>query len=135
MNIIDFLKLYIFTVPVFFAIDIVWLVSMSKNFYGKYLGYLMSPSPNWSAAILFYLINIVGIIFFCVSPALEKGTVMKAVLFGALYGLCTYATYDLTNLATIKNWPLIVTIVDMIWGVILSSTVAGVSFMIGKKIL
>ena len=129
-----FIKLYAITLPVFFAIDMVWLGLIAKNFYQKHIGFLMTPTVNWLAAMVFYLLFIAGLILFVISPALERRDVMHALIYGALFGLISYATYDLTNLATIKNWPLIVTIVDLIWGTILSASVSIVSFLIARKL-
>lgn len=117
----------------FFAIDIVWLVFIAKNLYQKYLGYLLSPKPNWLAAILFYLVFIYGLVYFVVGPALEKGSVKHALVSGLLFGLITYATYDLTNLATIKDWPLFITVVDLIWGSVLCGSVSVLSYFIMTK--
>ncbi len=111
-----------------------WLGLVAKNFYSKHLGFLMSPTVNWSAALLFYLLFIAGTILFVISPALEKNSWIHAVLFGILFGLVTYATYDLTNLATLKNWPLIVTIVDLLWGMVVSSSVSLITFIVAKKL-
>ena len=111
-----FLKVYAIALPVFFAIDMVWLGLVAKNFYAKHIGYLMAPTVNWMAAILFYLLFIVGAVVFVITPALEQKSWVYALLFGALFGLLTYATYDLTNLATVKDWPLLVTVVDLLWG-------------------
>lgn len=127
-----YIKLYLLTVPVFFAIDILWLGYLARGFYREHLGFILSPNVNWTAAIVFYLIFIAGILFFAVLPALEKGSIGNALLLGALFGFFTYATYDLTNLATLKDWPLIVVIVDIIWGSVLCASVAACSFMIGK---
>jgi uncharacterized membrane protein len=132
MNYIDYLKLYALTVPVFFAVDIIWLGFIAKKFYRNNLGFILSPDVNWSAAISFYLLYIVGIIIFAVVPAIEKDSLGKALLWGSLYGFFTYATYDLTNMATIKNWPLKVVMVDILWGVFLCSIVASISFLIAK---
>ena len=132
MNYIDYLKLYALTVPVFFAVDIIWLGFVAKKFYRNNLGFILSPDVNWSAAISFYLLYIVGIIIFAVVPALEKNSLGNALLWGSLYGFFTYATYDLTNMATIKNWPLKVVIIDILWGVFLCSMVASISFLIAK---
>lgn len=129
-----FIKLYFITLPIFFIIDMIWLGLVAKNFYAKHLGFLMKTNVDWVAAIIFYLLFIVGLVFFVISPALEKGSWVYALLFGALFGLITYATYDLTNLATIKDWPIIVTIVDLIWGMVLASSVSVVSFFIASKI-
>lgn len=122
------------TLPIFFGIDIIWLTVVAKNFYSKYLGYIMSPNPNWAAAIIFYLLFIGGLIFFVLSPALEKNSWQHALTAGVLFGLMTYATYDLTNLATIKSWPLLVTIIDLVWGMILSASVSIMSYFLAKKL-
>jgi uncharacterized membrane protein len=132
MNVMFYLKLYALTVPVFFAIDILWLGIVAKKFYRKNLGFILSPDVNWWAAISFYLLYIVGILIFAVVPALEKDSLGKALLWGSFYGFFTYATYDLTNMATIKNWPLKVVMVDILWGVFLCSMVASTSYLIGK---
>ncbi|MCX6732481.1 MAG: DUF2177 family protein [Candidatus Roizmanbacteria bacterium] len=129
-----FIKLYLITLPIFFGIDMVWLGLISKNFYSKHLGYLMTPHVNWIAALLFYLLFIGGLVLFVISPALEKNNWMSALFMGMAFGLMTYATYDLTNLATIKNWPLIVTIVDLIWGMTLSAGVSVASYFLAKKL-
>ena len=132
MNIIFYLKLYSLTVTVFFAVDMIWLGFVAKKFYRNNLGFVLSPDVNWPAAISFYLVYIAGILIFAVVPALEKESLSKALFWGCLYGFFTYATYDLTNMATIKNWPLKVVMVDILWGVFLCSTVASISFLIGK---
>lgn len=124
------IKNYLTSLLVFLAIDMVWLTVVAKNFYAKHLGYLMSKNPNLLAAGIFYLIYILGMVVLVLTPALEKKSLMQAILHGALFGLCGYATYDLTNMATIRDWPLIVTVVDLIWGTVLSATVAGVSYLI-----
>ena len=102
-----FIKLYAIALPVFFAIDMVWLGLVAKNFYKSQIGFLMKPDINWTAAIIFYLLFIVGLVLFVIMPAVEKGSWVYALLFGALFGLITYATYDLTNLATLKDLSLI----------------------------
>lgn len=128
------LKLYFIALPVFFAIDMIWLGLVAKNFYNKYLGYIMTPNVNWAAAIIFYLLFIFGLVLFVVMPGLEKNSLGRVVAMGVLFGLVTYATYDLTNLATIKNWPLMVTVVDLCWGMVLSAAVSSITFLIAKKI-
>jgi len=132
MNFSFYLKLYLLTIPVFFLIDMVWLGFIAKNFYQKEIGHLMADDPNWVAAIIFYLIYIVGIIFFSVQPALEEGGWQKALLYGVLFGFFTYATYDLTNLATLKNWSVKVVLGDIVWGMFLCGTVTTASFFIAK---
>jgi uncharacterized membrane protein len=129
-----FIKLYAIALPVFFAIDMVWLGLVAKNFYKNQIGFLMTPNINWLAAILFYLLFIVGLVLFVITPAVEKGSWTHALLFGALFGLVCYATYDLTNLATLKDWPLLVTIVDLVWGATLGALVSVITYFIAGKL-
>lgn len=129
-----FLKLYGIALPIFFAADMAWLGVAAKNFYAKQIGFLMTPKVNWAAAILFYLLFLAGLVVFVIAPAIEKGSWAHALLFGALFGLITYATYDLTNLATLKDWPLALTVVDLIWGTILASSVSGGTYLIAHKL-
>ena len=129
-----FTKLYLIALPVFFAIDMVWLGVVAKNFYAKQIGHLMKTDVNWIAAIIFYLIFIVGLVVFVITPAMEKGSWTHALLFGALFGFVCYATYDLTNLAVTKDWPLLVTIVDLIWGAVLASAVSTITYLIATKL-
>lgn len=130
-----YLKLYISTLVVFFAIDMLWLGLIARSFYRKHLGFIMADSPNWTAAIIFYLIFVAGLIFFAVEPGLESGSIGKTILLGALYGFITYVTYDLTNLATLKNWPVLLTLVDILWGTTLAVLVSSSSYFIGKWFL
>ena len=131
MTTVFWLKLYLLTIPVFFAIDMVWLGYAAKNFYQTRLHHLLSPEVNWPAALLFYFIYIVGILFFAVRPGLEADSLVKTCLYGALFGFFTYATYDLTNLATLRDWPITVVIVDIAWGTVLCTLVGGGSYLIG----
>lgn len=124
-------RLYLLTVPVFFAIDMIWLGYVARNFYKVQLHALLSPQVNWTAALLFYCLYIAGILFFAVRPGLEAGSLAKACLFGALFGFFTYATYDLTNLATLRDWPVLVTVVDIAWGTVLCTLVGGGGYLIG----
>ena len=117
----------------FLVVDGLWLTVIAKNFYAKHLGYLMAPKPNLTAAGIFYLIYIFTLVILIISPSLQKGSLSTAIWTGALFGLCAYATYDLTNLATIKDWPLLITIVDLIWGTTLTATVSGISYWILSK--
>lgn len=128
-----FIKLYAIALPVFFAIDMIWLGLVAKNFYAKQIGFLMKSNINWVAAILFYLLFIGGLVVFVIEPSLVKEKWLHAVLLGALFGLITYATYDLTNLATIKDWPLLVTVIDLIWGSVLAASVSVITYLIASK--
>lgn len=127
-----YLKLYLCTLLAFFAIDMIWLGLVARGFYQKHLGFLLRPQPNWTAAIVFYLLFVAGLLIFVVVPSLQAGSVKKVLILGPLFGLITYATYDLTNLATVKDWPLNVTAVDMSWGVVLATAVSYLGFLAGK---
>jgi len=129
-----FIKLYAIAFPVFFAIDMVWLGVIAKNFYRAQIGTLMKSDVNWTAAIIFYLIFIAGLVVFVITPAMEKGSWTHALLFGALFGFVCYATYDLTNLAVAKDWPLLVTIVDLAWGAVLAASVSTITYFIANKL-
>ncbi len=129
-----FIRLYVIALTIFFAIDMVWLGLVAKKFYSAQIGSLMKPDINWTAAIIFYLIFIAGLVTFVITPAMEKGSFMHALLFGALFGLVCYATYDLTNLAVAKDWPLLVTMVDLVWGAVLASSVSTITYFIASKI-
>ena len=129
-----FIKLYAIALPVFIAIDMVWLGLVAKDFYRAQIGALMKSDVNWLAAIIFYLLFIAGLVVFVISPAVEKNSWWHALLLGALFGLVCYATYDLTNLAVAKDWPLLVTIVDLVWGAVIASAVSIVTYFIASKI-
>ena len=130
-----FIKLYAIALPVFFAIDMIWLGLVATNFYRGQIGSLMKSDINWTAAIVFYLLFILGLVFFVITPAIEKGSWTYALLVGAFFGFITYATYDLTNLATLKDWPILVTIVDLVWGAVLAASVSTVTYFIAHKII
>ena len=130
--IVYYLKLYIITLVAFFALDMVWLSLMARRFYSKYLGLMLSSKPVWSVAILFYLLFIGGVLIFVVLPGLHVNSTKRILLLGALYGLITYGTYGLTNLAIVKDWPWIVTLVDICWGIVLATLVSYIGFLAGK---
>lgn len=135
MTISFFIKLYFASLATFFLIDMVWLGLLARDFYRRQIGFLLSPNPNWVAAIIFYLLFVGGILFFGVLPGLQAKSLSKALLQGALFGLVTYATYDLTNLSTIKDWPLTITVVDITWGVVLATSVTCISYLVGQWLL
>lgn len=125
---------YLFTSAVFFIIDMIWLGLIAKNFYAKSLEGFLSEQVNWTAAIIFYFIFIAGISFFAIYPAVEKNAFHLAVIYGLLFGFFTYSTYDLTNYATLNNWPLKVVLVDIAWGSLLSGMVSACGFFIVRYI-
>jgi len=135
MSLKNSLLLYAITFVCFFLIDMIWLGLIAKGFYHKHLGGMMSSRVNWAAAVLFYLLFILGLVIFVVQPALLENSPLNALLFGALLGLVCYATYDLTNLATLKDWPLVVTIVDLVWGTVLGGSVSLISVLAGRGLI
>ena len=119
--------LYFLTFLIFSAIDILWLTVISKNLYSTYLSHLLAENPRLVPAVIFYLVFVVGIIVFAVLPGYMDKSIIKTILLGALFGALSYATYDLTNLATLKDWPILITVVDILWGSTVSvlTSVAG----------
>ena len=110
--------------------DFIWLKFVANSFYKSQIGQLLLEKPNMGAAVLFYIIYVVGIVAFVLSPALEKGSLAYAAGYGALFGFVAYATYDLTNLATIKGFTPKLVVVDLIWGTVLTAAVASIAYLI-----
>lgn len=129
-----FFRLFSIALPVFLVIDMIWLVFVANGFYKQQIGNLMKTDINWAAAILFYVIFIAGLVMFVIAPAVEKKAWMQALLTGAFFGLVCYATYDLTNLAVAKDWPLPVTIVDLVWGATIAASVSVITYFIAIRI-
>ena len=127
---LKYLGTYVAIFLTMFIIDMVWLGVIAKSTYANAMGPLLSPSPNLWAAAAFYLMFPVGLLIFAVLPQ-ANSPVFKAALMGALFGFFTYATYDLTNLAVIKDWPLGLTFIDLAWG----TMVSGVAATVGKVTL
>lgn len=126
--------LYLLTIPVFAVVDLLWLGYLSRGFYKENLGHLLSPEVNWGAAGTFYLLYIGGILYFAVLPGLAAQSLGKAALNGALFGFFTYITYELTNAATLPDWPFKVVVVDTLWGMTLCTVVAVASTRIGMAL-
>ncbi len=120
---------YLISVPVFFVIDMLWLGVVAQKVYQSQLGYLLGP-VHWPVAIVFYLVFLVGLLIFAIAPALAAKSLTHAVMFGALFGFFTYATYDLTNWATIRDWPWVISLIDMAWGTFLAAVVSSVTYLI-----
>jgi uncharacterized membrane protein len=131
MDLLFHAKLYALTVGVFLAVDLLWLGVVARGFYQTQLRPFLSPRVNWPAAFVFYLLYVVGILIFAVLPGLAADSLAVAAGWGALFGFFTYATYELTNLATLKDWPLKVVLVDTAWGVTLCTAVATAGFLMG----
>ncbi len=116
---IHHIRNFLITFAAFMVVDLLWLGVLAKNFYQNQIGFLMKSPPNWTAAILFYVLYIVGILFFVVQPALQQERWQYALFAGCFFGFITYMTYDLTNLATLKDWPVLLAVVDIAWGTVL----------------
>jgi len=134
MSISKLIIAYLLTAVVFFAIDLLWLGVIAKNMYNRYLGNFLSDQVNWTAAIIFYLLFIIGISIFAIYPSVNKDSPGHAILMGALFGFFTYATYDLTNLATLKNWPIQIVFIDIAWGAVLTAAVSISGYYIVKML-
>lgn len=132
MSISKILIGYVLTFLVFFIIDMAWLGFIAKGLYNKFLGNFLHSEVNWTAAIVFYLIFIIGISIFVIYPAVAKNSVNYAIIYGALFGIFTYATYELTNMALLKDWPVQIVIIDIIWGAVLTAIVSTAGFYIVK---
>ena len=132
-----YLMAYGISVGLMGVLDAVWLVTMTGRFYKVYLNALLAPVPNMKAGVLFYLLYVAGLTCFVTVPAIHSHlSLIQVALLGAFFGCVAYGTYDLTNLATIQNWPLIVSIVDLIWGATVSAVVAVLTvFLVRMKFL
>ena len=128
--------IYGITTIVFFIIDLIWIGGVAKRFYAATIGHMLRDTVNWPAAMLFYLVYIGGIVIFVVVPALtNNSTIRRTALMGGLLGLFAYGTFDLTALALLKGWPVVVTVVDMAWGTLLTAGTAGGSLWIARTLL
>ena len=128
MNAISFLKVFAATGATMFALDLLWLGVVAKGFYAKYMGSLLRPDVKWVPALLFYGLYVTAVVVFVVMPAAERRSLARAVGLGAFFGLAAYATYDLTSYALIRNFPLTVVLVDLAWGVVLTTVAASAGY-------
>lgn len=131
-NFTYYISIYFISLVVFLIIDFIWLGFIAKDLYAKSIGHLFAPKVNFVAAFIFYLLFIAGLVVFVVIPGISEGSVSKMIMRAALFGLVTYATYDLTNQATLKDWPVKVTLIDLVWGMFISSSVSWTTYYIVK---
>ena len=131
----QYLSAYGFTAAAFLLIDLIWLSQIARTFYFDRLGALLLDKPNLAAAAVFYAIYVVGIVFFSVAPALRADSAVTALTHGALFGFFAYATYDMTNYATLRNWPLEVSLVDIAWGTCLTGVSAFIGFVLTRLVI
>lgn len=132
MSVGKLLALYTITTVVFFALDFAWLSTATSRIYAPRLGDLLAPKPNLPVAAVFYLVFIMGLIALAIVPGLKEGSLLGVVWRGALFGFMTYATYDLTNLATLRDWPWDLTIIDLVWGTTLNAVVSVAGYYAGR---
>lgn len=119
------IRRYVITFFLFLLIDMIWLLLVAPKLYQSQIGHLMAEKVNFVAAGIFYLLYIVALLVFVINPSVAGQDVVKAIFLGALLGLVMYGTYDLTNLATLKEWPIKITVIDLIWGSFITSATCG----------
>lgn len=128
----EHIKTFFIAFAVFLGIDMLWLTVIAQKFYKAQIGHLMADKAKLLPAAIFYVLFIAAMAYFVIAPALEHQNLSRLILSAAIFGLVTYATYDLTNMATLKNWPLLVTVVDIAWGTFLSLAVSLITYLIRK---
>ncbi len=134
MTILSIAKLYFCTLITYLTIDLAWILKIARPFYQKNLGYLMAETPKLLPGIIFYLLFSAGLLIFVILPSLDSQSIFKALFLGFFFGFIAYSAYDLTNHATLRNWPLSVTIVDMLWGATVSCLTSGIIFYASRYI-
>lgn len=127
-------KIYGITLVIFLILDSFWLSIISPGLYQQQIGHLLATQVNWAAAVLFYLLFIAGLVVFAVKPSLQQDSWKSALRTGAFFGLVCYATYDLTNHATMRDWPLMITAIDLLWGTFICGMTTTISFFTIKKL-
>ena len=128
----EHIKTFFIAFAVFLGIDMLWLTVIAQKFYKAQIGHLMADKAKLLPAAIFYVLFIAAMVYFVIAPALEHQNLTKLILSAAIFGLVTYATYDLTNMATLKDWPLLVTVVDLAWGTFISLAVSLITYLIRK---
>jgi len=131
---IQYIYAYLIGFASFLVLDMLWLGLLARDFYKQHLASFMGD-VQWGPAFLFYAIYIAGVLVFAVLPALREQSFTTALVLGAFLGLLAYATYDLTNLAVLRDWPRIVTVVDIVWGTVLTSSVSVITYLIMSRIV
>ena len=127
------IQTYFVSLLAFLVIDLIWLGIVAREFYRDQLGELLAPDVRWVPAILFYMLFVGAVLVFAVAPALERMSLGRAILLGGFFGMIAYATYDLTNLATLRGFPTTVAIVDIAWGFILTASVAAAGYLFAAR--
>ncbi len=130
----EHIRIYLTTIVVFLVIDLIWLGYIAVDLYQEQIGFLLKTEFNWAAAFSFYALYMVALIFFVIKPAICKQSFSYALGAGAFFGFITYATYDLTNLATVEGWPIYITVIDLIWGAFICGATASISYYLNRRI-
>jgi len=128
---VGFIKIYLLSFVVFMSIDCIWLGFIAKNLYREQIGFLMAAQFRIVPAILFYTIYLFGLVYFVIEPSLRSSSFSGLMIGGAIFGFVCYATYDLTNLSTLKDWPVKIVFIDLAWGTLLSVTTSAICYSIG----
>ena len=126
----NYIKTYLIAGGVYWIIDFLWLTIVAQKFYQQQLGKMLADKIRWPAAAIFYFLYPVGVIIFAVMPGVKEQSLIRSLILGALFGYFTYSTYDLSNYITLKGWPLKVVIVDILWGIFVSTLVALVGYLV-----
>lgn len=134
LDMLKYLGIYFSFLITLIAIDMTWLLVIAKKMYQNDMGDLMASEPKLLAGIGFYVLYAIGVCIFVLIPALSKQSWFDAVLYGALFGFFCYMTYDLTNLAVIRNFPIRLAFIDMAWGTFATATVSGFAYWVGNKL-
>ncbi|MEI2714422.1 MAG: DUF2177 family protein [Nocardioides sp.] len=130
MSITSWATQYVVAAIAFCVIDFLWLTTFAKPLYDKHLGHLLAERPNVAAAVVFYAIFLAGLVYFVIHPAVDAGSWQRALLVGAFFGLVTYATWDLTNLSVLKDFPVAIVPIDLAWGAFLAASVSTVTYAV-----
>jgi uncharacterized membrane protein len=134
-SLIQYTLIYLATLPFLFGVDLLWITVIAKPFYQSHLGHLLADKPILWVGALFYLLYLVGIMVFAIAPAIETHSLLRAIVLGALLGCIAYAAYDFTNWSTIKDWPMIVSVVDLLWGTVLTGAIAGIGYTLATAFI
>jgi len=124
-----FLKLFGIAFVIFLGLDMLWLGVVAKGIYQQQLGHLMRPDTQWIPAILFYVIYVAALVVFVIQPSIDKGSLARAIGLGAFFGLATYAAFDLTSLALLRDFPLKIALIDLAWGATIGATVSAATYL------
>jgi uncharacterized membrane protein len=130
-----FVVAFAVTAVVFLIFDAIWLGVISRNLYQREIGELLLPRPDFGVAAVFYVIYIVGLVYFCVVPGVARRSALSGLVNGALFGIVAYATYDLTNLATLKGWSTTLVCIDVAWGAVASAAASGVAVAVTARVI